>query len=71
MLRVRKLNTALSASPEPGRRRALQSIFAATGGTLAFVATSNALDMDAFINSEVCTERRFCLAGPELLCLEE
>ena len=41
------------------RRRALSSIFAAAGGSLAFVGASNALDMDAFVNSQVRADNLF------------
>jgi hypothetical protein len=50
---MKSVGTPMTAEPAFGRRQALQSIFVAAAVVVASPGISLALDMDAFMNSEV------------------
>jgi len=57
-----------------GRRRALQSIFFGAGSAAAFVGSNeaaNALDMDAFVNSQLESDTKNCDPKKDPKCIPE
>lgn len=54
-----------------GRRRALQNIFLGAGSSLAFVGAANALDMDAFVNSQLDADTKNCDPKKDPKCIPE